>query len=182
MHGQDDGYGHGGDEGQDYDDYQDQQGDEDGQGMGGHMGQGGEDGDIASLTGLIVKLLMDPQPGPSHVPKPQHAHSRFAQDPHHAESMQLLDKIASEPIHEAHLESMVHVGLLLLARMAKKVGMTAGHEAPSQGMGQDGGHDQGQGLGGHQGHDEDQGDEEDEGHDEDQGHGGDEDEDEHGGC
>ncbi|OAG39126.1 hypothetical protein AYO21_06677 [Fonsecaea monophora] len=181
MHGQDDSYGHEGGEGDEGYDYEDHHGG-DGQGMGGDMSgmEGGQDGDMASLVQLVVKLVMDPQPGPSHVPKPQHAHSRFAQDPHHAESMQLLDKIASEPIHEAHLESMVHVGLLLLARLAKKVGMTAGHEAqdmgavPGQGQGLngggqgghdggDGGHGGHDGLGGHGGHDDEDG-----GHDEDE--------------
>ncbi|OAL34453.1 hypothetical protein AYO20_06296 [Fonsecaea nubica] len=189
MHGQDDSYGHDGGEGDEGYDYEDQHGG-DGQGMGGDMSgmEGGQDGDMASLVQLVVKLVMDPQPGPSHVPKPQHAHSRFAQDPHHAESMQLLDKIAcgfkpltggniiAEPIHEAHLESMVHVGLLLLARLAKKVGMTAGHEAqdmggvPGQGQGLNGGgqgghdgHDGHDGLGGHGGHEDEDG-----GHDEDE--------------
>ncbi|OAP55054.1 hypothetical protein AYL99_10754 [Fonsecaea erecta] len=139
MNGHDE-YGHDGGEEHDGYDYQEGQGEDDGQGMAGHLGMGlegqeGQDPDVAHLTHLVVKLIMEPQPGPSHVPKPQHAHSRFAQDPHHAEAMMLLDKIASEPIHEAHLESMIHVGLLLLARLAKKVGMTAGHDAQSMGMG-----------------------------------------------
>ncbi|OQV05468.1 hypothetical protein CLAIMM_10201 [Cladophialophora immunda] len=150
MHGHDESYGHDGGEGEgegegdDSYDYADQQGD-DGQGMA--AGAVGNDHDAASLIQLVVKLLLDPQPGPSHVPKPQHAHSRFAQDPRHAESMRLLDKIASEPIHEAHLESMIHVGLLLLARMAKKVGMTAGHEAQGPDAGEDGGHGEDQAHG-----------------------------------
>lgn len=34
----------------------------------------------------------------------------------------------AEDIHESHIESFIHIGTLLLARAAKQVGMTAGHE------------------------------------------------------
>jgi len=61
-------------------------------------------------------------------PKPQHAHSRFAQDPHHHTTMMNFHKIASEGLSPAHIESFVHIGTFALAHLAKQTGMTAGHE------------------------------------------------------
>jgi hypothetical protein len=34
---------------------------------------------------------------------------------------------AAEDIHESHIESFIHIGILLMARAAKEIGMTAGH-------------------------------------------------------
>ncbi|KAK7888586.1 hypothetical protein LTR67_008932 [Exophiala xenobiotica] len=80
------------------------------------------------LIELIVKLFVgDLGQRTPHRPKPKHAHSRFAQDPHHSKVMNVLSKIATEDIHESHIESFIHIGILLMARAAKEIGMTAGH-------------------------------------------------------
>ncbi|RMZ77517.1 hypothetical protein DV737_g4342, partial [Chaetothyriales sp. CBS 132003] len=60
--------------------------------------------------------------------KPEHAHSRFSQDPHHHNMMGSFHKIAHEGLTPAHIESFVHIGTFALAHLAKQSGMTAGHE------------------------------------------------------
>ncbi|KAL9621352.1 MAG: hypothetical protein Q9160_004243 [Pyrenula sp. 1 TL-2023] len=59
---------------------------------------------------------------------PNHAHSRFAQDPHHHMVMQHYHKVASHGMTASHIESFVHLGTLGLSMLAKNAGMTAGHE------------------------------------------------------
>ncbi|RMZ86609.1 hypothetical protein DV736_g6165, partial [Chaetothyriales sp. CBS 134916] len=82
-----------------------------------------------------------------YTPKPEHAHSRFSQDPHHHGMMGAFHKVAREPfpnctprnikmltlpkeegLTPAHIESFVHIGTFALAHLAKQSGMTAGHE------------------------------------------------------
>ncbi|KAL9133845.1 MAG: hypothetical protein Q9175_004981 [Cornicularia normoerica] len=59
---------------------------------------------------------------------PRHAHSRFAQDPHHHATMQQFANIAKAGMTHDHIHSLVHVGTLALAMLAHSSGMTAGHE------------------------------------------------------
>ncbi|CAF9904556.1 hypothetical protein IMSHALPRED_000105 [Imshaugia aleurites] len=59
---------------------------------------------------------------------PQHAHSRFAQDPNHHATMQQFANIAKAGMNHDHIQSLVHVGTLMLAMLAHSSGMTAGHE------------------------------------------------------
>jgi hypothetical protein len=96
--------------------------------------------------------------------EPQHAHSRFSQDPHHhntmkhfhkiickhsfctspcfarnrgLEHMYMLTSVAAEGLTDAHIESFVHIGTYILAHLAKRSGMTAGHEPEEEGEQED---------------------------------------------
>ncbi|KAL9110965.1 MAG: hypothetical protein Q9227_004580 [Pyrenula ochraceoflavens] len=60
---------------------------------------------------------------------PNHAHSRFSQDPHHHAVMQHYHKVAQHGMTASHIESFVHLGTLGLSMLAHNAGMTLGHEA-----------------------------------------------------
>ncbi len=70
----------------------------DGHAPNGHMNDDHPVGEANKpLIELIVKLLVgDLGQRTPHRPKPKHAHSRFAQDPHHSKLMNVLSRIASE--------------------------------------------------------------------------------------
>ncbi|KAK4981212.1 hypothetical protein LTR66_001414 [Elasticomyces elasticus] len=62
-------------------------------------------------------------------PKGAPKHSKFPQDPHHSKLMAHYHEITETGMTEDHLHSIVHVGSLFLAHLARSAGMTHGHHA-----------------------------------------------------